>query len=88
MNRFHVYSFKIQQADVGQPARELLGPGFFDLRIYLTGGGSSQPVNCLTSAPLGHIEAYKAPKPNVTRGYLKHFADHAVPASEGAVMPR
>ncbi|MEM8985407.1 MAG: dihydroxy-acid dehydratase [Pseudomonadota bacterium] len=26
--------------------------------------------------------------PRVTRGYLKHYADHVAPASEGAVMPR
>ena len=24
----------------------------------------------------------------VTRGYLKHYAEHVAPASEGAVMPR
>ena len=26
--------------------------------------------------------------PRVTRGYLKHYAEHVAPASEGAVMPR
>ncbi|KLN62091.1 dihydroxy-acid dehydratase [Kiloniella spongiae] len=31
---------------------------------------------------------YVAPEPRVKRGYLKHYADHVAPASEGAVMPR
>ena len=29
-----------------------------------------------------------AKPPRVTRGYLKHYAEHVAPASEGAVMPR
>ncbi|GJE03925.1 dihydroxy-acid dehydratase [Methylobacterium isbiliense] len=32
--------------------------------------------------------AYVAPAPRVSRGYLKFYADHVAPASEGAVMPR
>ncbi|WP_407530021.1 dihydroxy-acid dehydratase [Methylobacterium oryzisoli] len=32
--------------------------------------------------------AYAAPAPRVSRGYLKFYADHVAPASEGAVMPR
>ena len=32
--------------------------------------------------------AYVAPVPNVTRGYLKHYAEHVAPANQGAVMPR
>ena len=32
--------------------------------------------------------AYVAPAPRVTRGYLKFYADHVAPASEGAVLPR
>jgi dihydroxy-acid dehydratase len=31
---------------------------------------------------------YIPPTPNVTRGYLKFYAEHVAPASEGAVMPR
>ena len=32
---------------------------------------------------------HHVPSPaRVTRGYLKHYADHVAPASEGAVMPR
>jgi dihydroxy-acid dehydratase len=31
---------------------------------------------------------YVAPEPRVKRGYLKFYADHVAPASEGAVMPR
>jgi dihydroxy-acid dehydratase len=31
---------------------------------------------------------YVAPPPRVTRGYLKFYAEHVAPASEGAVMPR
>lgn len=33
-------------------------------------------------------ETYVPPKPKVTRGYLKFYAEHVAPASEGAVMPR
>jgi len=32
--------------------------------------------------------AYVAPEPRVERGYLKFYADHVGPASEGAVLPR
>jgi len=32
--------------------------------------------------------AYVASAPRVTRGYLKFYADHVAPASEGAVLPR
>jgi dihydroxy-acid dehydratase len=32
--------------------------------------------------------AYVAPAPNVTRGYLAHYARHVAPANRGAVMPR
>jgi dihydroxy-acid dehydratase len=32
--------------------------------------------------------SYVAPKPKVTRGYLKFYSEHVAPASEGAVMPR
>ncbi|MBD0864114.1 MAG: dihydroxy-acid dehydratase [Rhodobacteraceae bacterium] len=32
--------------------------------------------------------AYTPPAPTVTRGYLKFYAEHVAPASEGAVMPR
>jgi dihydroxy-acid dehydratase len=32
--------------------------------------------------------AYVPPQPRVTRGYLKFYAEHVAPASEGAVMPR
>ncbi len=32
--------------------------------------------------------AYIAPEPRVKRGYLKFYAEHVAPASEGAVMPR
>lgn len=32
--------------------------------------------------------AYRAPEPRVKRGYLKFYADHVAPASEGATMPR
>jgi dihydroxy-acid dehydratase len=31
---------------------------------------------------------YVAPEPTVKRGYLKFYAEHVAPASEGAVMPR
>lgn len=31
---------------------------------------------------------YRPPEPRVKRGYLKFYADHVAPASEGAVMPR
>ena len=31
---------------------------------------------------------YVAPEPRVKRGYLKFYAEHVAPASEGAVMPR
>ena len=34
------------------------------------------------------LAAYVAPEPRVKRGYLKFYADHVAPASEGAVMPR
>lgn len=34
------------------------------------------------------FKSYVAPKPRVTRGYLKFYAEHVAPASEGAVMPR
>lgn len=33
-------------------------------------------------------QGYEAPKPRVARGYLKFYAEHVAPASEGAVMPR
>jgi len=33
-------------------------------------------------------KAYIAPAPRVKRGYLKFYAEHVAPASEGAVMPR
>jgi len=33
-------------------------------------------------------KAYVAPAPRVKRGYLKFYAEHVAPASEGAVMPR
>ena len=33
-------------------------------------------------------DAYVPPAPRVTRGYLKFYAEHVAPASEGAVMPR
>lgn len=33
-------------------------------------------------------ETYAAPEPRVKRGYLKFYAEHVAPASEGAVMPR
>ena len=32
--------------------------------------------------------AYEPPPPRIQRGYLKHYAEHVAPASEGAVMPR
>jgi dihydroxy-acid dehydratase len=32
--------------------------------------------------------AYVPPPPTVTRGYLRHYADHVAPANQGAVMPR
>lgn len=32
--------------------------------------------------------AYTPPPPRVTRGYLKFYAEHVAPASEGAIMPR
>jgi dihydroxy-acid dehydratase len=31
---------------------------------------------------------YVPPEPTVTRGYLKFYAEHVAPASQGAVMPR
>lgn len=31
---------------------------------------------------------YVSPNPRINRGYLKHYAEHVAPASEGAVMPR
>jgi dihydroxy-acid dehydratase len=31
---------------------------------------------------------YVAPEPRVKRGYLKFYAEHVAPASEGAGMPR
>ena len=31
---------------------------------------------------------YSPMPPRVARGYLKHYAEHVAPASEGAVMPR
>jgi len=31
---------------------------------------------------------YQAPKPRVSRGYLKFYSEHVAPASEGAVLPR
>ena len=33
-------------------------------------------------------KSYAAPAPRVKRGYLKFYAEHVAPASEGAVMPR
>jgi dihydroxy-acid dehydratase len=33
-------------------------------------------------------QAYVPPAPKVARGYLKFYAEHVAPASEGAVMPR
>lgn len=33
-------------------------------------------------------EAYVPPPPTVTRGYLRHYAEHVAPANQGAVMPR
>ncbi len=33
-------------------------------------------------------QEYVTPTPRITRGYLKHYAEHVAPASEGAVMPR
>lgn len=33
-------------------------------------------------------QTYVAPEPRVRRGYLKFYAEHVAPASEGAVMPR
>ena len=33
-------------------------------------------------------KSYVAPEPRVKRGYLKFYAEHVAPASEGAVMPR
>lgn len=33
-------------------------------------------------------EAYQPPAPRISRGYLKFYAEHVAPASEGAVMPR
>ncbi|MEQ9261398.1 MAG: dihydroxy-acid dehydratase [Roseovarius sp.] len=42
--------------------------------------------------PEAELEARRAshvpPAPTVTRGYLKFYAEHVAPASEGAVMPR
>ena len=32
--------------------------------------------------------SYVAPEPRVNRGYLKLYAEHVAPASEGAVLPR
>jgi dihydroxy-acid dehydratase len=34
------------------------------------------------------FKIYKAPLAKVKRGYLKFYAEHVAPASEGAVMPR
>ncbi len=34
------------------------------------------------------FKTYKAPPAKVKRGYLKFYAEHVAPASEGAVMPR
>ena len=31
---------------------------------------------------------YKPLKPRIKRGYLKHYAEHVSPASDGAIMPR
>ena len=31
---------------------------------------------------------YKPLEPRIKRGYLKHYAEHVAPASEGAIMPR
>ena len=43
-------------------------------------------------APADELErrraAYVPPAPKVTRGYLKFYAEHVAPASEGSVMPR
>ncbi len=36
----------------------------------------------------GRREAYRPPAPTVTRGYLRHYAEHVAPAAQGAVMPR
>jgi dihydroxy-acid dehydratase len=36
----------------------------------------------------GRWKAYVPPAPRVKRGYLKFYAEHVAPASEGAVMPR
>ena len=36
----------------------------------------------------GRLGAYVPPAPKVSRGYLKFYAEHVAPASEGAVMPR
>jgi dihydroxy-acid dehydratase len=33
-------------------------------------------------------ETYQPPAPRIRRGYLKFYAEHVAPASEGAVMPR
>lgn len=33
-------------------------------------------------------QTFVPPSPRVTRGYLKFYAEHVAPASEGAVMPR
>lgn len=33
-------------------------------------------------------KSYVAPEPRIKRGYLKFYAEHVAPASEGAVMPR
>jgi dihydroxy-acid dehydratase len=33
-------------------------------------------------------EVYQPPAPRIRRGYLKFYAEHVAPASEGAVMPR
>jgi dihydroxy-acid dehydratase len=32
--------------------------------------------------------SYRPPVPTVTRGYLRHYAEHVAPANQGAVMPR
>ena len=34
------------------------------------------------------LKNYEPLKPRVKRGYLKHYAEHVSPASDGAIMPR
>ena len=36
----------------------------------------------------GRLRKHSPRPPRVARGYLKHYAEHVAPASEGAVMPR